>query len=134
MKVFEIEALRQRLMKFLEAMNTGSRGTPMKVVFFNQIIGHIVRVCRALRSDRGNVLMVGVGGSGKDTTIKLATYVSGYRLFTINTRRYFSSCHSLSALFVLQRDENSAQPSQRKHSSSVIVVCTLSPIYWRTSS
>lgn len=74
-------------MKFLEAMNAAGRGTPMRVVFFNQIIGHIVRVCRALRSDRGNVLMVGVGGSGKDTTIKLATYVCGYRLFTINTRR-----------------------------------------------
>ncbi|VDK25556.1 unnamed protein product [Taenia asiatica] len=84
-------------------MNTGSRGTPMKVVFFNQIIGHIVRVCRALRSDRGNVLMVGVGGSGKDTTIKLATYVSGYRLFTINTRSVYTVTNLLEDIKLIYR-------------------------------
>ncbi|VDM33429.1 unnamed protein product [Hydatigera taeniaeformis] len=99
--VFDIEALRQRLMKFLEMMNAENRGTPLKVVLFNHIIGHIVRACRALRSDRGNILMVGVGGSGKDTTIKLAAYVCGYRLFTINTRRYFFCGSSTSELFVV---------------------------------
>ncbi|EUB61781.1 Dynein heavy chain 5, axonemal [Echinococcus granulosus] len=103
-KVFEIEALRQRLMQYLETMNSENHGAPLKVVFFNQIIGHIVRACRALRSDRGNLLMIGVGGSGKATTIKLATYVCGYRLFTINTRRHFS-CDSLNGLFMLRNAE-----------------------------
>lgn len=86
-QVYDIEALRHRLNNILEWMNAESREGRLTMVFFNQVIAHIVRACRALRSDRGNILMVGIGGSGKETTIKMATYVCGYRLFTINTGR-----------------------------------------------
>ncbi len=86
-KVYDLDTLRSRLTSFEEQLNEISRGTAINIVFFTQAIGHIVRACRALRCDRGSILMVGVGGSGKRTSTRLATYVCGYRLFTINTSR-----------------------------------------------
>lgn len=87
LKVFDLESLEARLKSYLNLMNEETRGKPTQIVFFTNAIGHIVRACRALRSDRGNILMVGVGGSGKETITKLSTYVCGYKLITINTSK-----------------------------------------------
>ena len=37
----------------------------MNLVFFPECIEHILRICRVLRSSRGNAMLIGVGGSGK---------------------------------------------------------------------
>ena len=88
LQVYNLEVIRERLIGYLQMMNAENRGKPLTLIFFSQIIGHIVRVCRALRSDRSNILMVGVGGSGKETALKMAAYVSGYKIFTIKTGRH----------------------------------------------
>jgi len=39
--------------------------SPMKLVFFSDAINHILRITRVLRSPRGNMMLIGVGGCGK---------------------------------------------------------------------
>lgn len=39
--------------------------SPMKLVFFTDAISHILRIVRVLRSPRGNMMLIGVGGCGK---------------------------------------------------------------------
>lgn len=37
----------------------------MKLIFFDDAIKHILRIARVLRQPRGNMMLIGVGGSGK---------------------------------------------------------------------
>ena len=46
----------------------------MNLVFFDDCIQHLARIARILRQNRGNAMLVGVGGSGRSSMAKLAAY------------------------------------------------------------
>jgi hypothetical protein len=50
----------------------------MHLVLFDQAVLHVLRLCRLLRRPGGHCLLVGVGGSGKQSMAKLAAFVCGY--------------------------------------------------------
>ncbi len=52
------------LQEFLEDYNI-SATRKMNLVFFEDAIEHIVRISRVMRQPRGNMMLIGVGGSGK---------------------------------------------------------------------
>jgi dynein heavy chain len=61
----------------------------MPLVLFNECIEHIVKVHRIIRMPKGSALLVGFGGSGKQSVTKLATYLANYKVWSINLIRNY---------------------------------------------
>ena len=48
----------------------------INLVLFKEAIYHICRIKRVLELDRGNMLLLGVGGSGRMSLSKLSAFLS----------------------------------------------------------
>ena len=71
------EVLEMKLQEYNEAIAT------MDLVLFNQAMEHISRIGRILYQPNGHGLLVGVGGSGKQSLSKLTAFILNQELFRI---------------------------------------------------
>ncbi|KAL1497384.1 hypothetical protein ABEB36_008364 [Hypothenemus hampei] len=87
-EITDIELLIEKMEYYLEEYNTISK-SPMNLVLFKFAIEHVSRVSRVLNQPNGNVLMVGIGGSGRHSSVKLASAMAEYNVFEIELSRNY---------------------------------------------
>jgi len=71
------EILEAKLEEYNEAVAS------MNLVLFNQAMEHVSRIARIVCLPVGSALLVGVGGSGKQSLAKLSAFILGYEVMRI---------------------------------------------------
>ena len=75
-QIIDFVALKKKLTTFTDDYNRVNKNSTMNLVFFDYALFHICRIARALRQPRGNVLVIGPGGSGKQTLTKFGALLT----------------------------------------------------------
>lgn len=94
-KIYEdggsLDSIRERAYTFLQKYNAQNIAKPMNLVLFDDALKHLLRIVRLIETPRGSGLLVGVGGSGKQSLTRLAAFIARSRCFQITLTKQYNT-------------------------------------------
>lgn len=88
-EILNPKKLEMVLESFLDDYNTNSK-KPMALVLFEFAIDHILRILRILKMTQGHAVLIGLGGTGRQSLTKLASFIRDYEMFQIDISKYYN--------------------------------------------
>ncbi|XP_076145705.1 dynein axonemal heavy chain 2 [Alosa pseudoharengus] len=87
--LLDFKALKSFMESQLEDYSLTPGVVPMSLVLFRDAIEHVTRVVRVISQPRGNMLLVGIGGSGRQSLSRLAAYICEYLVFQVEVTKLY---------------------------------------------
>lgn len=82
--------IRGRVEALQRKFNEESKVYKLELVLFTDALMHLMRISRLMAMARGSALLVGVGGSGKQSLSRLASYIAGAYTFQITITKSYN--------------------------------------------
>ncbi|KAG2451278.1 hypothetical protein HYH02_003884 [Chlamydomonas schloesseri] len=87
-EVADVATLLTTMEEYLSDHN-GTSKRPMNLAMFLFAVEHISRICRLLKQPGGNMLLVGVGGSGRQSLTRLAGFICGMEVLQVEIAKSY---------------------------------------------
>ena len=87
--ITDINQLKTYMETALEDYNMEPGVIAMDLVLFRDAMEHVCRIVRVIGQPRGNMLLIGVGGSGRQSLAKIASYICQFKVFQIEVARNY---------------------------------------------
>eukprot|EP00040_Diaphanoeca_grandis_P037866 m.251032 g.251032 ORF g.251032 m.251032 type:complete len:4203 (+) comp33890_c0_seq2:91-12699(+) len=85
----ELKKVKAVMDEALSDYNQANTGSQMNLVLFGDAMGHAARISRIIRQPLGNALLLGVGGSGRQSMTKLAASMADFECFQIELAKNY---------------------------------------------
>lgn len=89
-EITNLDELKSNIENYLSDYNITCK-VPMDLVIFGFLIEHVSRISRILKQQsNGHGLLIGIGGTGRSSATKLATFIADFELFQIEVSKKYS--------------------------------------------
>ncbi len=102
-EVKDPQDVRNKSFEFQRLHNEENKVGKLELVLFEYALEHLMRINRVICMDRGSVMLVGVGGSGKQSLTRLAAFIAGHFNFQITITKHYSVSNLFDDLKVLYK-------------------------------
>ena len=85
----EFSELKKFLAEQLSDYNETGNRVPMNLVLFKEAVHHTCRIMRIIGRPFGHGLLIGLGGSGRQSLARLAAHILGYEFFQIQMKKNY---------------------------------------------
>lgn len=90
--IYHKEKVVDKILNFQKKYNEdpiNKTAVKLDLALFDSCIMHIIRISRIIRTPKAHALLVGVGGSGKQSCAKIASYIAGYKVDGLKIERNY---------------------------------------------